>query len=277
MADATTSWEAAVRSLLDDPGQRQLVLDCFYDLPRTAAVDRYARSPEWQALLQLLPRPAGRALEIGAGHGIASADTRHLDHYRRLVERVQALGLASEFRLLGMIPYEDVIRLTSLSHAVVNPSFFEGWSTTVEEAKALGAPLALSDLGVHREQAGNDAIYFDPESPGSAAEALERALYRTDLAPAEVRRSTAAEASRLRVAEFAQAFALAARSAQARARNVASAPLPPVGVTGAAPQRPRPGFAKCCWCTISIARRQSAARTTHSARSASCSSARASR
>lgn len=73
MADATTSWEAAVRSLLDDPGQRQLVLDCFYDLPRTAAVDRYARSPEWQALLQLLPRPAGRALEIGAGHGIASA------------------------------------------------------------------------------------------------------------------------------------------------------------------------------------------------------------
>jgi len=73
MADAPTSWEAAVRSLLDDPGQRQLVLDCFYDLPRTAAVDRYACSPEWQALLQLLPRPAGRALEIGAGHGIASA------------------------------------------------------------------------------------------------------------------------------------------------------------------------------------------------------------
>ncbi len=205
-------------------------------------------------------------------------DTRHLDHYRRLVERVQALGLASEFRLLGMIPYEDVIRLTSLSHAVVNPSFFEGWSTTVEEAKALGAPLVLSDLGVHREQAGNDAIYFDPKSPGSAAEALERAWYRTDLAPAEVRRSTAAEASRLRVAEFAQAFALAARSAQARARNVAAAPLPPWRRHRCRePQRPRPGFARCCWCTTSIARRQSAARTTFSARNASCSSARASR
>jgi len=67
-----TSWEDAVRSLLADPAQRQLVLDCFYDEPRSAAAERYRRSPEWQALHALLPRPAGRALEIGAGHGIAS-------------------------------------------------------------------------------------------------------------------------------------------------------------------------------------------------------------
>jgi SAM-dependent methyltransferase len=67
------SWEAAVRSLLDDPSQCQLVLDCFYDQPRVAAAERYARSPEWQAVLQCLPQPPGRALEIGAGHGIASA------------------------------------------------------------------------------------------------------------------------------------------------------------------------------------------------------------
>lgn len=66
-------WEAAVRSLLDDPSQRQLVLDCFYDQPRAAAAQRYACSPEWQAVLECLPRPPGRALEIGAGHGIASA------------------------------------------------------------------------------------------------------------------------------------------------------------------------------------------------------------
>lgn len=67
------NWEAAVRSLLDDPAQRKLVLDCFYDQPRTVAVERYSRSPEWQAVLECLPRPPGRALEIGAGHGIASA------------------------------------------------------------------------------------------------------------------------------------------------------------------------------------------------------------
>jgi SAM-dependent methyltransferase len=62
-----------VRSLLDDPARRQLVLDCFYDQPRLAAAGRYAQSPEWQAVLTCLPRTTGRALEIGAGHGIASA------------------------------------------------------------------------------------------------------------------------------------------------------------------------------------------------------------
>lgn len=72
VARTDMSWEDAVRSLLNDPARRQLVLDCFYDEPRSAAADRYARSPEWQAALELLPRRTGRALEIGAGHGIAS-------------------------------------------------------------------------------------------------------------------------------------------------------------------------------------------------------------
>jgi SAM-dependent methyltransferase len=67
------TWEAAVRSLIDDPSQRQLVLDCFYDQPRSAAAERYARSSEWQALRATLPHPPGRALEVGAGHGVASA------------------------------------------------------------------------------------------------------------------------------------------------------------------------------------------------------------
>ena len=71
-ARPAASWEAAVRSLMNEPGQRQLVLDCFYDEPRTVAADRYARSPEWQAALELLPGRTGSALEVGAGHGIAS-------------------------------------------------------------------------------------------------------------------------------------------------------------------------------------------------------------
>jgi SAM-dependent methyltransferase len=72
VATASRTWEEAVQALLADPAQRQLVRDCFYDEPRAAAAERYRCSPEWQALLALLPRPPGRALEIGAGHGIAS-------------------------------------------------------------------------------------------------------------------------------------------------------------------------------------------------------------
>jgi len=50
---------------------------------------------------------------------------------------------------------------------------FEGWSTTVEEARAMGAPMVLSDLDVHREQMGEQATYFDRYSAQSLADALD--------------------------------------------------------------------------------------------------------
>ena len=151
-------------------------------------------------------------------------DVRHADHYRRLTERVRDRGVGAEFRFLGMLPYEDVIGLTALCQALVNPSFFEGWSTTVEEAKALGAPLVLSDLAVHHEQAGGAARYFDPNSPDAAAAALADAWRRADLPPAPERWRAAASSSQARVAEFALAFAGAVAIAREQ-RGVPRHPL----------------------------------------------------
>jgi len=48
---------------------------------------------------------------------------------------------------------------------IVQPSLFEGWSTVVEDAKALGQRIVLSDLPVHREQEPPAALFFDPMSP----------------------------------------------------------------------------------------------------------------
>jgi len=165
-----------------------------------------------------LLRPLQESIVVAASGN--PNDTRHVGHYRWLIERVATLGVQQDFRFLGMLPYADVVGLTSLCHAMVNPSFFEGWSTTVEEAKALGAPLVLSDIAVHREQAGNAADYFDPTSPASAAEAMMQAWGRSDLpAPAE-RRRLAAEAFTARVREFALAFANAAQTALEARRRV---------------------------------------------------------
>ena len=87
---------------------------------------------------------------------------------------LQTTGLRSQYRLLGMIPRDDLYALMHASAAVLNPSLSEGWSTTVEEARSLGAPLLLSDLPVHREQAGDEASYFDRYSSDSLAAALAR-------------------------------------------------------------------------------------------------------
>ncbi len=100
------------------------------------------------------------------------SDHRNPGHFQALQSRIDEQGLTDRFRLLGMIPRADLIGLMQRAVALLNPSFFEGWSTTVEEAKALGVPLVLSSLDVHREQAGDTAIYFDPDCVSSITRAL---------------------------------------------------------------------------------------------------------
>lgn len=67
-----TTWEDAVVWLRNQPDQRQLVLDAFYDDPLIEAVERYFQSTEWQAITSLLAGRSGAALDVGAGRGIAS-------------------------------------------------------------------------------------------------------------------------------------------------------------------------------------------------------------
>ena len=113
------------------------------------------------------------AMVVASG---ASVDPRHPRLFENLVEQVRDLGLDAVFRFLRFVPRADVYALMRGAVAVVNPSLFEGWSTTVEEAKAIGVPLVLSGIPVHREQAGGAAHYFDPLSSQDAASALARAL-----------------------------------------------------------------------------------------------------
>jgi hypothetical protein len=59
--------------------------------------------------------------------------------------------------------------------AVVQPSLFEGWSTVVEDARALGKRQFLSDIQVHVEQNPPNAVYFSPHSPEALARVIETA------------------------------------------------------------------------------------------------------
>ena len=70
--NAFSSWEEAVAWLRLQPDQSQLVTDCYYDDPLIEAADRYWRSDEWAAVRELLAGRSGKALDVGAGRGIAS-------------------------------------------------------------------------------------------------------------------------------------------------------------------------------------------------------------
>ncbi len=78
----------------------------------------------------------------------------------------------SQCLVLGKVPREDLIALLQTATAVVQPSRFEGWNTTVQDAKAVGCPVFVSDLAVHREQCPNALGFFPTDDPEALADLI---------------------------------------------------------------------------------------------------------
>jgi glycosyltransferase involved in cell wall biosynthesis len=128
--------------------------------------------------------------------------------YQQLKEQVNLYQLSEQFRLIGFIPYDHLTPLMIASDALLNPSLFEGWSTTVEEARANGVPMILSDIQAHYEQAAGIARFFDRYSP----ESLASELASTPMAPPVDELALEKESDR-RVSLFASSFAHVVKSA----------------------------------------------------------------
>ena len=150
--------------------------------------------------LRLLRDRGTRVVVASSGN---PQDPRHANHYARLRDKVVADGLTEHFLFLGNIPPRDVAILMRSSVAMLNPSLFEGWSTTVEEGKSLGVRMVLSNLGVHREQTGAAADFFDPYDPMSIAESLERVWTERGEPATVAEQHAAAAGAELRIRDFA--------------------------------------------------------------------------
>jgi len=133
-------------------------------------------------------------------------DGRNPEHPDRVLELVKRYDLEDKFIFLGLIPFQHILPLMRLSAGVVNPSFFEGWSTTVEEAKAVGAPLLLSDLPIHREQAEDVAMFFDAHNPESIAKVLEQQWSKLPAGPRLDTEQVAAQINKQQRQQFALNF-----------------------------------------------------------------------
>jgi glycosyltransferase involved in cell wall biosynthesis len=122
------------------------------------------------AALQIL-KAQGRGVVVAVSG--KQADPRDPEYFPRIKLLVETSGLAQHFLLLGLIPHEHILGLMRSCAALINPSRFEGWSTTVEEAKAMGTPMILSSLRVQKEQS-DDAVFFDPDSSEQLAHILDK-------------------------------------------------------------------------------------------------------
>lgn len=81
-------------------------------------------------------------------------------------------GLENNVMFLGFIDRAEQLQLMNYAKAVIQPSLFEGWSTVVEDAKAMSQYIIASDLPVHREQLDCNVSFFTPTNEDELVNAL---------------------------------------------------------------------------------------------------------
>ncbi len=103
-------------------------------------------------------------------------DPRCPEYTDQLIEKVRKNNLEKEVLFLGFLDRAVLLSLIKNATAVIQPSLFEGWSTVVEDAKAIGKPVIASSLAVHKEQMADKGIYFDPTDAVALADAMLRQI-----------------------------------------------------------------------------------------------------
>lgn len=155
------------------------------------------------AALRILEERRKSPLVISTGF---KEDYRFPSYPRELLEEVAAAGLQERFRFLGLIGQEEMGHIMRNAVALINPSYFEGWSTTVEEGKSMGKAILLSDIDVHREQAPLRGEYFHPDDPEALAELMMRTMGAFDPARERDYFDQAAKELPGRITVFAQTY-----------------------------------------------------------------------
>ena len=97
----------------------------------------------------------------------------HDDLLKRIagIEGLHTLGMVSRSLQFGLYYNADIL---------LQPSLFEGWSTTIEEALYIGTPILASDLEVNIEQLAScvDSVLFKRNSSDDLAEKLQLKINR---------------------------------------------------------------------------------------------------
>ncbi|MGY3587827.1 glycosyltransferase involved in cell wall biosynthesis [Bradyrhizobium sp. USDA 4341] len=137
--------------------------------------NQFYRHKNHQLVVDALAILKRRGVEVVVCASGSTEDRREPGYYDLVNSEIRKRGLDTHFRHLGVIPLPHVYALLRASTALLNPSRFEGWSTTVEEAKSFGVPMILSDIDVHREQTAGAARYFGVDDPVALADHLAQA------------------------------------------------------------------------------------------------------
>lgn len=102
-----------------------------------------------------------------------SMDFRVANYFEELSKFIEEKQLQDNIRILGLIERKEQIALMKNSMCIIQPSLFEGWNTSIEEAKAMNKFLIVSDLSVHKEQVSRNVLFFNRYSEEDLADKMK--------------------------------------------------------------------------------------------------------
>lgn len=89
---------------------------------------------------------------------------RNTKYFHEIEKFINDNNLFKFYKYLGTVTFKEVLSLIYHSVAVIQPSKFEGRSSTVEQAKSMGKKIILSNIGIHKEQNPLRGKYFSPDN-----------------------------------------------------------------------------------------------------------------
>lgn len=123
---------------------------------------------------------------INAFNSIASTVKDHElvivgENTSRLDAMLSGLQHGNRVKALGAVTDDELPLIYAGADLVAFPTRCEGFGIPVIEAMASGCPLVCSDIPALREVAGDAALFFDPDVPGSMEQALIKGIKDSDL------------------------------------------------------------------------------------------------
>lgn len=123
----------------------------------------------------ILQRTTGRCPQI-VMIGLPFDDRDRNGRYMStLLGKIAEYGLEGRVKILGFVSGAERDALFRCCKALLQPSRFEGWNTSIEDAKAIGRPVIASGLDVNREQLPEAFGFFDLDDAAGLADLIARA------------------------------------------------------------------------------------------------------
>lgn len=111
--------------------------------------------------------------------------------FNRIINLIKQYHLSSQVLYLGYVTNEEINLLYQLATALIMPTYLGPTNIPVVEAWQMGCPVLYSDIRGCREQAGEAALLFDPNSPEDMAEKIKMLWQDTNLRQALIKKGRA--------------------------------------------------------------------------------------